>query len=83
MHEDTLDVVNAFYSQYEGMSINNECLRLAVLQLFSKVITNLTEPEYHNFFELLRTLYNYMNVFGNSAFDQETKGLCMDYVRIC
>lgn len=79
--EDTLDVVNAFYSQYEGMSINNECLRLAILQLFVKVITNLSEPEYIYFFELLRTFYNYMNVFGNSAFDQETKGLCMDYVR--
>lgn len=81
VHEDALDAVNAFYSQYEGMSINNECLRLAVLQLFTKVITHLTEPEYLSFFELIRTFYNYMNVFGNSAFDQETKGLCMDYVR--
>ncbi|MBK8955085.1 MAG: hypothetical protein IPM34_05960 [Saprospiraceae bacterium] len=81
VHEDTLDVVNAFYSQYEGMSINNECLRLAFLQLFSNVITHLTEAEYPHFFDLLRTFYNYMNVFGNSAFDQETKGYCMDYVK--
>jgi len=81
VHEDALDAVNAFYGQYEGMSVNNECMRLAILQLFSKVITNLTEPEYHSFFELLRTFYNFMNVFGNSAFDQETKGMCMDYVR--
>jgi len=81
VHEDTLDAVNAFYSQYEGMSVINECLRLAVLQMFRNVVSHLSEPEYPSFFELLRVFNNYMNVFGNSAFDQETKGMCLDFVR--
>ncbi len=81
VHDDALDAVNAFYAQYEGMSVNNECLRLAVLQQFHKVVHNLTEPEYFSFFDLTRCFYNYMNVFSNSAFNQETKGMCMDYVR--
>lgn len=49
IHEDVLDGVNAFYSQYEGMSINNECLRLSIINMFAKVVNNLTCPEYHSF----------------------------------
>ncbi len=81
IHEDALDAVNAFYAQYEGMSINNECLRLEILQLFHKVVDNLTEPEYHSFFELQKTFADYMNTFGNSAFNLETESMCMNYVK--
>ena len=81
VHEDALDAVNAFYSQYEGMSIINECLRLTILQLFHKVIDHISEPEYHSFFELQKTISGYINIFGNSAFDLETEGMCMTYVR--
>lgn len=81
VHDDSLDAVNAFYSQYEGMSINNECLRLAVLQLFKNVVHHLTEEEYISFFDMMKVFHNYMNVFSNSLFNQETKSMCMDYVR--
>jgi len=81
VHDDVLDAVNAFYSQYEGMSINNECLRLALLQQFRRVMTNLTEPEYHSYFELSRTFASYMNIFSNSAFNQEVESMSMDYIR--
>jgi hypothetical protein len=81
VHEDALDAVNAFYAQYEGMSIINECLRLAILQMLHKVVDNLTEPEYHYFFELQKTISGYINIFGNSAFNLETEGMCMNYVK--
>lgn len=81
VHEDTLDAVNAFYYQYEGMSIINECLRLAILQMFQKVVDNLTEPEYHSFFELQRTFAGYINIFGNAAFNLKAEDMSMIYVR--
>ncbi len=80
IHEDVLDGVNAFYSQYEGMSINNECLRLSIINMFAKVVNNLTCPEYHSFFELNKTFGGYINIFSNSAFNQEVEGMCMNYV---
>ena len=81
VHDDVLDAVNAFYSQYEGMSINNECLRLAILRSFHQVIDNLTEPEYNSFFELYKTQLAYINIFGNSAFNQEMEFMSMNYVQ--
>ncbi len=81
IHEDALDAVNAFYAQYEGMSIINECLRLTILQMFHKVVDNLTEPEYHSFFDLQKTILGYINIFGNSAFNLETESMCMNYVK--
>ncbi|MGB3132470.1 MAG: hypothetical protein WBB26_12380, partial [Saprospiraceae bacterium] len=80
IHEDVLDGVNAFYSQYEGMSINNECLRLSISNLFYKVVSNLSCPEYHAFFELNKTFGAYINIFSNSAFSQDVENMCMDYV---
>ncbi|MBK9270077.1 MAG: hypothetical protein IPM48_00635 [Saprospiraceae bacterium] len=81
VHEDSMDAVSAFYSQYEGMSINNECIRLNLLQQFRKVVENLTEPEYHAYFEICRTFAMYMNIFDHSAFNNELKILGMTYVR--
>ncbi|MBK9377791.1 MAG: hypothetical protein IPM86_05870 [Saprospiraceae bacterium] len=45
------------------------------------MMTNLTEPEYHSYFELSRTFASYMNIFSNSAFNQEVESLSMDYIR--
>ncbi|MDQ3141668.1 MAG: hypothetical protein M3Q56_05410 [Bacteroidota bacterium] len=80
VHEDALDAVQSFYSQYEGMSVNNECLRNAIRLYIQNVIVNLTEPEYHSFFEVYKTFAAYINIFDNSAFSQEVKHLCMDYI---
>lgn len=30
---------------------------------------------------MMKVFHNYMNVFSNSLFNQETKSMCMDYVR--
>ncbi|MBK8644697.1 MAG: hypothetical protein IPN15_21545 [Saprospiraceae bacterium] len=81
VHEDAIDAVNAFYAQYEGMSINNECLRLAILQQFGNVVENLTEPEYLSFFEISKTFATYMNIFDNSAFNQDVEGMSMKYIQ--
>lgn len=81
VHEDSIDAVSSFYSQYEGMSINNECLRLNLLQQFSQVLNHLDVSEYSSYFELSRTFAAYMNVFDHSAFNQELENMSMDYIR--
>ncbi|MEO6189952.1 MAG: hypothetical protein ABIO44_05895 [Saprospiraceae bacterium] len=81
IHEDSLDAVNAFYSQYEGMSLINECLRLAIIQPFQNVVNNLTESEYPSLFELKSTFASYMNIFDNSAFNQELEAMSMKYIK--
>lgn len=81
MHEDALDATNGFYSQYEGMSINNEVLRLAILQQFKQVVEHLTEPEHQSFYEITRTFASYMNIFDNSAFNQDVESMCMEYIQ--
>ncbi|MEP7196122.1 MAG: hypothetical protein ABI851_06345 [Saprospiraceae bacterium] len=81
IHEDSLDAVNAFYSQYEGMSQINECLRLAIIQQFQQVISNLTEGEYHSYFELNPTFTAYMSIFDNSAFNQDLEAVSMIYIK--
>jgi len=81
VHEDALDATNGFYSQYEGMSINNEVLRLAILQQFKQVVEHLTEPEHQSFYEITRTFASYMNIFDNSAFNQDVESMCMEYIQ--
>ncbi len=81
VHEDSLDAVSAFYAQYEGMSQINECLRLSIAYQFQQVVENLTEAEYHSFFDICKNFALYMNVFDNSAFNQELESMSMKYVR--
>ncbi|HMW38631.1 MAG: hypothetical protein K1X68_09035 [Saprospiraceae bacterium] len=80
VHEDSLDAVNAFYAQYEGMSQINECLRMMIAEEFRHVVENLTEGEYLSFFDLSRTFGAYMNIFDNSAFNQELESMGMNYI---
>lgn len=81
VHEDSMDAANAFYSQHEGMSQINECLRLVIIHQFNNVVGNLTEPEYPSFFEISKNFAAYMNIFDNSAFNQELEGMSMNYVK--
>lgn len=81
VHEDSFDAVNAFYSQHEGMSQINECLRLVIIQQFANIVNNLSETEYQEYFEISKSFTSYMNIFDNSAFNQELEALSMNYVK--
>ncbi len=81
IHEDSLDAVNAFYTQYEGMSIINECLRLCIAQQFHHIVSNLSESEYHDFFDISKSFGPYMNIFDNSAFNQDLEAMSMQYIK--
>ncbi|NOT36202.1 MAG: hypothetical protein HOP11_02360 [Saprospiraceae bacterium] len=81
VHEDSMDAANAFYSQHEGMSQINECLRLVITHQFKNIVDNLTEAEYTDFFDISKTFAAYMNIFDNSAFNQELEAVSMNFVK--
>ena len=81
VHEDIQEAVRAFYDRYEGMSINNECLRLAIFSYFKKLLSNLPEDSYEDYFELNKIFTIYISIFSNQQFNQDVKGIILTYVR--
>jgi hypothetical protein len=81
VHEDAINAVKKFYYQHEGMSLINECLRLNLLRHFERFLTNLSEEEYHEYFEFTKVFTMYIQIFSNQQFNQSIKEACLRYVR--
>ncbi|MEZ4908499.1 MAG: hypothetical protein R2771_12860 [Saprospiraceae bacterium] len=47
---------------------------------FSKFFNNLSEQDYHEFFDMFKTFAIYMDIFSNEKFNQSIKNTSMDYV---
>jgi len=80
IHEDSIETIKAFYSQHEGLSIVNECVRKVIYNYFKKLLNNLEPEDYMSFFDLTKIYQSYQNVFSNEHFTQDVKHLSMDYV---
>ena len=83
IHEEAIDTVREFYYHHEGLSSINECIRLTIYKLFTKVLLNLEVEDYSTLFELFKTISVYINIFSNKHFDQGVKKRSLDYVRKC
>ena len=81
IHDDTLEAIKIFHTQYEGLSNINECVRRTIYAYFKQLITNLSVEEYTELFELPKILPSYMGIFTNQQFNQDIKELCMAYVK--
>jgi hypothetical protein len=81
VHDDTIEAVRNFYDQHEGLSTVNECLRKAILGHFSRLMRNLPEESYSDYFDLNKTFAIYMQLFSNQQFNQDVKKLSMAYVQ--
>jgi len=81
VHDDAIASVKNFYSQYQGVSTINECVRQVIFTYFARVMENLDVTEYTEMFELSKTFPSYMSIFSNEQFNQDVKGLCMKYVK--
>ncbi len=79
--EESIEAVNVFYSQYEGLSDINHCVRQTILDYISTFMNNLDEQDYPEYFELSKIFPAYMNVFSNQHFNYELKELCLKYVK--
>lgn len=78
--EQAIDAARDYYYQHEGLSIQNRCLRNAIFANFRRVLNNLTPEEYHEYFELNKTITNYINIFSNQKFNQDVKALSLNYI---
>lgn len=79
--ETAIDAAREYYYQHEGLSIQNRCLRNAVFGNFRRVFGNLIPSEYGEYFELNKTITNYINIFSNQKFNQEVKMLALVYIK--
>lgn len=80
VHPDAIEAVQEFYNTHEGLSVESECLRLLVLNYFTRLITGLTEREYADYFELTKIFAIYIKIFGNQQFNQDVEKLSLTYI---
>lgn len=81
VHDDTIEAVRNFYDQHEGLSTVNECLRRAIFRHFQRLMENLPEESYTDYFELNKTFALYMQLFNNQQFSLDVKKLSMQYIQ--
>jgi hypothetical protein len=81
MQEETMEAVKAFYSQHEGRSLINECVRMSIKHYFDQLLNNLEVTDYHELFELSKIYTVYIRIFSNQQFNLDIKRLSMRYVK--
>ena len=79
--EDSINAIRKYYNQHMGLSDQNRCLRHAINNRFSKVLNDLGEDEYTEYFELNKVFGLYMDIFANEKFNQTIKYISLDYVK--
>lgn len=80
-HDDVMESVKTFYSQYEGVSVINSCVRQVIYNYFANLLNNIEIREYQELFNVAKFYPVYMNIFSNQQFNQDLKDLSMKYVR--
>jgi len=81
VHEDSVETVRNYYNMNEGQSNENSSVRGAILSAFQKVMQNLPEESYADYFEINKTFGQYMDIFSNQKFNQDVKTMSLAYVK--
>jgi hypothetical protein len=81
VHEDAINAVRDFYYKHEGLSDENACLRSTILANYKRLLSNLPESEYTEYFEINKVITAYMEVFSNQQFNQDVKAISLRYVK--
>ncbi len=81
VNEEAQEAVKNFYNAHEGLSLLNECTRKTIYSYIARLMNNLEQREYRDFFELSKVFTIYMKIFQNQQFNQDVKDLFMAYVR--
>lgn len=79
--DEAKEAVTNFYSQFEGRSIVNDCLRHTIYHAFLRYIDNLEPESYTDYFEITKHFSTYMEIFANQKFNQRLEQASMRYVR--
>ena len=81
LNEESIEAVNVFYIQHEGLSDINHCVRQTIMNYISTFMTNIDVQDYPEYFELSKIFPIYMDIFSNQQFNYELKELCLKYVK--
>jgi hypothetical protein len=79
--EEAQEAVKNFYTQYQGLSLINECVRKTIYNYIHRVMGNIGVGEYTEWFKVTRVFTIYVGIFINQKFNQDVKDLFMIYVR--
>ncbi len=81
VHDDSIEAVKVFYSNHEGMSTINQCVRKTILNYIKTLLSGLKPEEYSSYFELSKIFPTYMGIFSNQQFNQDVKTACIKYIK--
>ncbi|TAK41403.1 MAG: hypothetical protein EPO28_08685 [Saprospiraceae bacterium] len=80
--EETMETVKTFYSQHEGRSLVNECVRMSIKHYFDQLLNNLEATDYQELFESAKIYTVYIRIFNNQQFNLDIKRLSMRYIKL-
>lgn len=81
MNETAINAVREFYYANEGLSTQNACIRNTILKYFTDLLKSLETSDYNDYFEVSKTVSQYMNIFDNQQFNQDIKDASIIYIK--
>lgn len=81
VHEDAIEMVRSFYYQHEGRSNQNECVRKVIFSYFANFLLQLDPKEYTAWFDIMKTMVIYMDIFNNEKFNIGVKEYSLKYIK--
>jgi hypothetical protein len=80
-NESVQEEIRQFHAKFDGLSDINECLRLTISQYFLKLIKNLEEQDYMEFFGIFTQLFpTYQQIFNNQHFNMRIREAALAFV---
>lgn len=80
-HQESVETMRTFYGNHPGLSDINEAARQTILNYFNTFLSNISEEEYSEYFELSKIFPVYVDLFNNQQFNQSLKEMCMKYIK--
>ncbi len=81
VHEETIESINKFYNNHNGMSTINACVRHIIFNSFAKFINSLMASDYAQVFDITKTLPPYLEIFSNQQFLQDIEAVYYKYTK--
>ena len=79
--EESIEAVRNFYYQHKGRSDINECVRKVIFSYFANFLIQLDPKSYTSWFEIMKTMIAYMDIFSNQKFNLRIKEFSLIYIK--
>jgi hypothetical protein len=83
VHTDAIEAVRAYYDVHEGLSQENECVRVIIMNYITRFLDNIDVDNYADYFEINKIITAYIGIFSNERFNQAIKESSLNYVKKC